>query len=634
MIKKILSILIIVFGLLFSSVKSSKAQTANYSCIGNALAQYMNQVIQTAGNLTHVRLLSPAFNMTNPNGAAIASAMVSSGANFAALSGVAGNAYNCCTYPAAPNGKITEHVAAFRAASGLTSLPVLITETGVFDGTVEDLRFEMDRVQTNSSYIGALLFNAFDGNKEWTRFSFENNDIIKNQVCNGSCNKLGVNSATFYPEGDEFYDRANDLRVAGEIFFTLSIGSSYESILEGVEKALNRRLTPVIRIGTTYDAGPDALTYAQWLRSIDDEVNGTVYAIAGPNEPQSECWAAPECGCDLSPVNAQHIRRPLEEGFYLGKYSCGINDVAVPEFHPLRPYPASSCDLLIPKSDPEAPENTLNTYENTYDEKADFQKYNTFACGSSLDFSHEEIFDPYGDYEETIVEDSFGNQFLHTYCNFADVPESDLTSIGYYDLTCYRTVGYDVYGDFSNTNIGILGNTQNINLTDEQKMNNYLSWYFSGTPQVGDRKLLDPEEPGDMDRLVNFSGPIRKLLPYEAQQAIREVLRLAAIEETNDVHNYALDIKSTLRLANISDVIEQYFPNIPNSTLEDVPGEAHISSYEDFHDASFSFPVTEEDPDPLGTAPYSFNIVCGVGAHESCPGGGAGVVSSDGGGGD
>lgn len=642
--------------LLFSSVKPSNAQDISYACIGNALAQYMNQVIESAGPLTYIKLLSPAFNMTNPYGAAIAAEMVRAGANFNALTGIAGNAYNCCVYEAAPDGLVTQHVNAFMAnyqGAGGPSKPVLITETGVYDGSIDDLRQQMEHVQTESDYIGALFFNALGtGGDEWNRYII--NDF--SQVCGGSCNKLGVNFATHYPVAETFYEQAAGIKASASTFFTLAISHADDATRQGVEWALNRGLTPVIRIGTSFEAGPDAIGYGQFLAGLDDQIanmpyRGTVYAIAGPNEPQTECWAAPECGCDLSPNQMQNVKRPLYQGFYLGKYGCGTDSVANPEFHPLRPYPASPCDLLIPQSNPEAPENTLENWGiwplGTYHDKADFEKYNTFACGSSMDFTYNEIFSPYG-FPEPGYGDAFDSEvetptslgYEHSFCDWSDVTDEERYSTGYFDLTCWRTIGFEVYTDFANSNVGILGNTQNTNLTDEQKVNNYLSWYFSGTPQIGDRIPLNPDEPEDMDRLVNYSGPIRKLLPYDAQEAIREVLRIAAAdEEINDIHNYAMDEKGVVRLANMSDVVEQFFPNIPNSTVEDVAGEAFFASQRGFEDDPIEIPPPpggwEEGEIPPTTAAYQFLVTCALGAHEECPPTRIGIVPPpvDGGGG-
>mgnify|MGYP001601438821 CR=1 FL=1 len=49
---------------------------------------------------------------------------------------------------------------------------------------------------------------------------------------------------------------------------------------------------------------------------------------------------------------------PLEEGFNPLKYYPCDGNPADPEYHPLRPYPGSPCDPLIPKSIPEAPQTS------------------------------------------------------------------------------------------------------------------------------------------------------------------------------------------------------------------------------------------------------------------------------------
>lgn len=613
-------------------IPEAHAQVQDYACIGNALTEYLNMLIQAAGPLTNIRLLSPAFNMTNPFGVNIANAMTAADPTWTSkVFGIAGNAYNCCSWAETPSGRVSDHVETFKRLTGI-SKAVLITETGVYEEDIDALRHELDIIQQNSNssgtakYLGALLFNAFKtGSSEWNRFGFDDDNQIKNDVCGGaggggvgSCQWIGVNSATFYPESSSFYSRASSLGMT----YTLSMADANQSTTDGVLMALGNGLTPVIRVGYRQGAGPDAKSYGEYLKNLDGQINGTVYAIAGPNEPQSECWAAPECGCDLTPVVWDNpIDHPVEEGFYIDRFSC--TQTADPEFHPLRPYPANACDMLIPRSEPEAPTQTLNKLDD--DELADYLRYNTYACGSNMEFSHVESFDPYGIWDSYgyndlggIVEDSFGNQFLHTYC---DNPGVLAFSTGTYSQTCYRTVGYNISTDFSTSNIGILGNTQNKDFSDEQKVNNYLSWYFTGATQIGDNILLDPDDEEDIDRMINFSGPIRKLLPLDAIEAIREVLINAVKNQTGDIHDYALNRQHTIRMSTVNDSLSEFFPHIPNSTLEDIAGEAFFTSY-GTGDGAAGPPATLANPTPLTTAPYSLNITCAVGAHMNCPPGG------------
>ncbi len=100
------------------------------TCIGRGLAKYMNGVIAGAGNLQHVKLLSPAFNMTDAAMPPIVKAMSQYGANWGGVVAIAGNSYNL-------QGKlVTAWVDDFLAASGLGSNhKIFLTETGDFNIT-------------------------------------------------------------------------------------------------------------------------------------------------------------------------------------------------------------------------------------------------------------------------------------------------------------------------------------------------------------------------------------------------------------------------------------------------------------------------------------------------------------------
>ncbi|MEK7163550.1 MAG: cellulase family glycosylhydrolase, partial [Patescibacteria group bacterium] len=194
---------------------------------------------------------------------------------------------------------------------------------------------------------------------------------------------------------------------------------------------------------------------------------------------------------------------PLEEGFNPLKYYPCDGNPADPEYHPLRPYPGSPCDPLIPKSIPEAPQTSE-------------KKFNTFACGTSLTPSTIERFDAYGQngYYENLPT-TYG--YAHTICD--PVPEDSPNGT---TANCWRSEVFDVTLDLSKANLGILGNTQDVTLSDAQKINEYLSWYLTGTPQIGDQIPLQAKNPADINRLVNFSGPLRKLLPADLQNIGRK----------------------------------------------------------------------------------------------------------------
>ena len=229
-------------------------------------------------------------------------------------------------------------------------------------------------------------------------------------------------------------------------------------------------------------------------------------------------------------------------------------------FAPLRPDPGEPCEEFVPQK-------------------------TVFACGSSITPLKQESFSPYGD--------SQGCSRVGT------------------KVTCYKPEDFNVTIDLSKANLGILGNTQDQNLTDEQKINEYLSWYLSGVPQVGDQKKPDA------DKLINFSGPIRKLLPYDLSAVAKATI---ADQQSKTVHNYIVGPKDPLigffegknpldpniRLKDYQDeniiqkaaywidptlfgpklirelinnnLLERLFQNIPYSSLEDTVGEYVVSA--------------------------------------------------------
>lgn len=227
-------------------------------------------------------------------------------------------------------------------------------------------------------------------------------------------------------------------------------------------------------------------------------------------------------------------------------------------FAPLRPDPGEPCEETVPTE-------------------------TVFACGSSITPLRQEEFDPYGEDPDCVVS---GNT-----------------------ATCYRKIDFKVNLDLSKANLGILGNTQDQNLTDEQRVNEYLSWYLSGVPQVGDQVTLDPKKPEDIDRMVNFSGPIRKLLPYDLSNLAKAKIVEAQPE---NIHNYIVGNKDPLigifegsnpfdpkiRLNDYdpftrtfaaglrglvltvvnNNLLQRLFENIPYSSLEDTVGEYVVSA--------------------------------------------------------
>lgn len=94
--------------------------------------------------------------------------------------------------------------------------------------------------------------------------------------------------------------------------------------------------------------------------------------------------------------------------------------------------------------------------------------------------------------------------------------------------------------DLSGANLPIMGNTEDVansqssadTLDDAQKTNEYVSWYLNGVidrAEYGSTKNTD-------SNIVNFSGPIKKLLPSVIQEAQRiDTIQAAGITRHNQI---------------------------------------------------------------------------------------------------
>jgi len=251
--------------------------------------------------LQHIKLLSPAFNMTNLHSAGIVGSMLTTNPSvFNGLDGIAGNSYNV------GYGTATGLVTDWFNKTGLHHLPVMITETGTTSGDWAFLRPELDCMQNVScggiQYLGASLFDLLgDGSRTWNgiSFAYTGSDLI-GEVCGGNCTNLGNNLAG---------------SVSGDGSTTAGYGLTYEvGIVDGRDPSgpagyinnLAPGVIPILRVGTALmrvGDGPSATEYGTFIKQLDSMINREVYIVAGPNEPQSECWwetsgecYGPDCG--------------------------------------------------------------------------------------------------------------------------------------------------------------------------------------------------------------------------------------------------------------------------------------------------------------------------------------------------
>ncbi len=262
---------------------------------GAAIAKYMNDVIALVAGEPKIKLLSPAFNITSRFTPPLVAEMISAGANFAALAGCAGN-----TYTVDGQGAYSWYQS-FLAQTGLAGKckGFVFTEFGDFDtfGKPQDGRpdvitrmtAEFAKTSADTSVLGALYFNAMGGNPQFSGHQLSQTEY--STIVSSNPGKAGVNSAKPF-DGGTFEDAAGNYM--GGPGWTLEIAFSKGdagSVVNAINRALSRGLTPVIRIcvGNTCDFA-DPKVYAGFLRDVASQTTGAFYAIAGPNEPETEQW--------------------------------------------------------------------------------------------------------------------------------------------------------------------------------------------------------------------------------------------------------------------------------------------------------------------------------------------------------
>lgn len=243
----------------------------------------------------------------------------------------------------------------------------------------------------------------------------------------------------------------------------------------------------------------------------------------------------------LNQISAQEDdlewRNPYEWGFpYPLEYDC--EEEADPEFDPTRPYPGSPCDPLILKSWPE-------------------HDYTSFSCGKSLTTQGLVVLPIIPDVGSLPTMPADPAQVL---------PDTPYNCGG--QACMIRTQQYDIRIDLRRSRMPILGQSElslveDKDLDDMIKTNHYLYWYLAGTVNSEEHEELDARSQEDTSRVINYSGPLQKLLPFDLVYDIRrdEILK-GPIKE--DFHNYIL---------NLSDVIGDMEPPGPFPTPpSDPPG--------------------------------------------------------------
>ncbi|TET26352.1 MAG: hypothetical protein E3J76_00400, partial [Candidatus Aminicenantes bacterium] len=168
-----------------------------------------------------------------------------------------------------------------------------------------------------------------------------------------------------------------------------------------------------------------------------------------------------------------------------------------PEFHSLRPYPAEPCDEEVSET--------------------------ALFCGNSLVIS-----DTVSALQTTPPE-------LDENC----IPiGNDRYRCTYKIENKLRTIAIDL----ADAELPIMGNTEDVRnsqrsdgFDDAEKMNEYVSWYLSGIIGRAEDEPINPETEEGIRKIIDFSGPLKKLLPQSVQYKyqIRTIER-ALVKHVNE----------------------------------------------------------------------------------------------------
>ncbi len=192
-------------------------------------------------------------------------------------------------------------------------------ETDVNDDFFADMEF----LKANTK--ASLLFVPFGSNKDFDRHGLSPESTFR--LCGEpkkQCGNIGINFGTIYRSGDY-----NTVKDTYGMNWSLEIADTGRT--KDVVEAINMHsgdFNMIVRFGTAsggLGATADPNSIILFLTTVANQVGGKeFYAIAGPNEPDIETWAAPDCG--RAPGNPG----PEAEQFYtcvgpkLAKY---MNDI-------------------------------------------------------------------------------------------------------------------------------------------------------------------------------------------------------------------------------------------------------------------------------------------------------------------
>ncbi len=544
-------------------VKAQQTPDQSYvACVGAALTKYFQAIVSGTRGLDKIKILAPEFNMTYPTEFEIYLIMKSGPGgeyfkpqNYPNFWGFIGNTYSfpdlnlgAYDFYASPQKVGTNWKGdTVGAYPGTQMIFGEFGDSGTNRDHIAELQQEFNKSAADGSIAGINLFAAIDGSNTdpaYNRHKLDPGQIAT--IVGGSPGKAGQNSG-LPTAGESFPQNVQSKGVPNGWVVEIVRGpGDLAAAIRYVNASHAAGYNPVLRTcyGDTCGFAEPQL-YINFLKQLNSAISGPVWIVAGPNEPAtgSDDWAAPEC-------------TPPAKKFDLNDVPCDktYNDIEAgrPDFHSLRPYPASPCNK----------------------EKAS----NFYMCSQDL-----------------VVKDTF---------EFSPADATHCDDIGAGVKRCYfriQSSSSNVSLGLNSTTFPIMGNTElvpnsvNNELPQEkrnkidfkQRVNEYVSWYLNGVSYRAE------EIPATIDEVINLSGPIKKLLPRVVQNNERTGQIGAAgtsrhnetvycgIKDrlTNNVacYNPINDENRSFRLKEMSptDIGKPSFPYIPFSSTEDLIGQAN-----------------------------------------------------------
>src|SRR4030042_4919145 len=156
--------------------------------------------------------------------------------------------------------------------------------------------------------------------------------------------------------------------------------------------------------------------------------------------------------------------------------------------------------------------------------------------------------------------------------------------------------------NISGAQFPIMGNTENVvnsqtqddSIDDSQKVNEYVSWYLNGVIRRAEYPPQDPDNNvEDVQKIVDYSGPLNKLLPWATQVKLR-AKTIERATSTNDDWNNDGEAEDKnmhdeiIGCVNLIGQIVKCYPKIPlylRVRISDMARPEHIPPLsEDFND--------------------------------------------------